>query len=368
MHQRQAEEALKSNNQKMAAQQFRAMLKLDPSNVEAHVNLGVIAFTHGDCPSAEQEFESTLQLEPSLTKARALLAICERKLGQVAAQADMEDAFGKLRDAKLRTQVGVELADLYYQQGDLERTAAVLHTLLDSSPDNVDILFFTQRVYSELADNTLNKLALLAPGSARMEQLIAERLINAGNLKDATEHYKKALQINPNLPGMHFELAESLMESSPNDANIQKEATDELNAAIQADGDNSKVECELGRIALLQSNMDQAFAHYKHAYKLNPKDAQAQTGLAELLNLQNKPEQAIVYLRMAVESDPFNAEGHYKLAQMCRDLKLGDEEKKQMKIFLEIKASNDKVRRLYQQMNPTAASPDSAAVGTSTLK
>src|SRR6202021_3290916 len=98
----------------------------------------------------------------------------------------------------------------------------VLHTLLDLNPDNVDILFFVQRVYSELADNTLNKLAVLDPGSARMEQLIAERLINAGDLKDATEHYRKALQINPRLPGMHFELAEALMEWSPNAQTPQK--------------------------------------------------------------------------------------------------------------------------------------------------
>jgi len=174
--------ALKANDQAAAAQQFRAALKLDPSNVEAHANLGVMSFFHGDCADAEKEFKSALRAAPGLTRAQALMAVCERRLGQPEAQADMESAFAKLDDAKLRTQVGIELADVYYQQGELEKTVSVLHQLLNLNPDNVDILFFAQRVYSELADNTLNKLAVLAPGSARMEQLIAERLINAGDL------------------------------------------------------------------------------------------------------------------------------------------------------------------------------------------
>jgi tetratricopeptide (TPR) repeat protein len=353
-----AQAALKSNDQAMATQQFRAVLKLDPANVEAHANLGVMAFFHGDCTAAEQEFHSVLSAAPSLIKAQALLAICERRLGQPSAQADMESSFAKLDDAKLRTQVGIELADVYYQRGELERTASVLHTLLDLNPDNVDILFFAQRVYSELADDTLNKLAVLAPGSARMEQLIAERLINSGNLKDATEHYRRALQINPKLPGMHFELAEALMESSPNDANSQKEAQSELDAAVQVDGDSSKVECEFGRIAFLQSNTEQAFAHYQRAYELNPKNAQAQIGLADLLKMQNKPEEAATYLRMAIASDPFNAEAHYKLSQVDRQLHLEDEEKKELKLFLDIRATKDKIKLLYRQMNPQATASD----------
>jgi tetratricopeptide (TPR) repeat protein len=274
----------------------------------------------------------------------------------------MQSSFEKLDDANLRTQVGVELADVYYQQGELERTASVLHTLLNINPDNVDILFFAQRVYSELADETLNKLAVLAPGSARMEQLIAERLINAGDLKSAMEHYRKSIQIDPKLPGMHFELAEALLESSPNDASIQKEAQSELYAAVQVDGDSSKVECELGRIALLQADTAQAITHYQRAYQLDPNNPQAQIGLAELLKIKGKPEQAATYLRMAVASDPFNAEAHYKLSQVDRELRLDEESQKELKLFLDIRATKDKVTKLYRQMNPQTTTTDNPPV------
>jgi tetratricopeptide (TPR) repeat protein len=353
-HLERGQAALKANDQQLAATEFRSVLKLDPANVEAHANLGVMAFFHGDCNAAEDEFRAAIKTAPNLIKAQALLSICERRLGQPTAQADMQSAFTKLDDAKMKTQVGMELADDYYQQGELEDTVSVLHELLNLNPDNVDILFFAQRVYSELADNTLNKLAVLAPGSARMEQLIAEKLINAGDLKDATEHYEKALQIDPKLPGMHFELAETMMESSPNDAKTQASATQELQAAIQTDGDSARVECELGRIAMLQSQTDQALAHYKRAYELNPKDAQAQMGLAGVLEMQGNHEQAAAYLRMAVASDPFNATAHYRLSQIARALHLDGESKQQMNLYLEIRKTDDKVRNLYRQMNPQA--------------
>jgi cytochrome c-type biogenesis protein CcmH/NrfG len=359
-----AETALKANDQATAAHYFHSALERDPANVQAHANLGAIAFLQGDCPVAEQEFRSALQVSPGLIKAQALLSICERRQGEPAAQADMENAFAKLDDPKLRLQIGVELADGYYQQGDLEKTAATLHTLLNLSPDNIDILFFAQRVYSELADNTLNKLAVLAPDSARMEQLIAERLINAGDLKSATMHYRKALQMNPKLPGIHFELAETLMESSPNIAATQKEARSELEAAIQADGDSSKVQCLLGRIALLQSDTAQAYSHYHRAYELDPKNPQAQIGLAEILRLQDKPEEAADYLRMAVAADPFNPDAHYKLSQVDRILHRDEEQKKELQLFLDIRATREKVKLLYRQMNPQANVHEDAASGS----
>ena len=355
--------ALRAGDQNAAAEDFRAALKLDPTNVEAHANLGAIAFFHGDCAGAEPQFRDALGGAPTLIRARALLAVCERRLGEPSAQADMEAAFAKLDDPKLRTQLGIELANLYYQQGNLEKTEDVLRTLLAANPDNVDILFFAQRVYSELADGTLNKLAVLAPNSARMEQLIAERLINAGDLKDAVIHYRKAIAMDPRLPGMHFELAEALMEGTPDDASAQEEALRELQEAIEADGDGAGVECELGRISLLQFHTDQARDHYEKAYKLDPQNPVAQTGLAAVAEKQGNLKQAADYLRMAVQADPLNAEAHYQLCQVDKKLNLNEDAQKELKLFLDIRASREKVRQLYREMNPQTAPAvaDSAA-------
>jgi tetratricopeptide (TPR) repeat protein len=343
------EQALKANDQTAAAEQFRAALKIDPANVEANANLGAIAFFHGDCAGAIRNLRSALAVSPSLENAQGLIAMCEKRTGEPAARTDLESAFAKLKDPKLRVQVGVDLADLYYQNGDVDQTLPVVHELVELAPDNADILFFAQRIYSEMADDTMNKLALLAPDSARMQQLIAERLINAGDLKGAIDHYRKALAADPRLPGMHFELAEALLESS-NQAEERAEALKELDEALSSEGDNSRIECAYGRIAALQDKLDEALMHYQRAYKMDPNSGEAQFGLGKTLADQNKLDEALKFLRMAVQTDPMSASAHYRLALVCRDLHLDEEAQKELKLFQDVRQAKDHLAQVYGEM------------------
>ena len=350
-HFQRAQSALQANDSASAESEFHAVLALDPRNAGAHAGIGVLDMGRGDCRAASDEFHSALAAQPSFVRALALLGICQKKLGDDSAAASLQKAFQKLQETPLRVQVGMELADLYEQQGDPEAAASLMRQLVHIDPDNPNILFAAQRIYSGLADDTLNKLAVVAPHSARMQQAIAEKLINAGDLKAAIDHYRNAQQIDPHLPGLHFELGEAILESAPVDAVAQAEAQKELEAAVAIDGDTAKTECELGRIAALQSQLDQAFAHYQRAYQLNPNEVEAQMGMAKLLMTQEKPQEAIKYLRMAVQSDPLNGEAHYRLGLACRALKLTDESKKEIHLFQEIKKTKDQVKEIYRQMN-----------------
>jgi tetratricopeptide (TPR) repeat protein len=350
-HLRKAAEYLKANDPNSAVKEFDAVLAIDPENAEAYANLGVIAFFQHDYQKASPYLRKALAIDPSVMKTQALLGICQKRLGDPSARGLLEKSFAKLKDKPLRLQVGIELASLYDQQGEPGATASVMQSLVDLDPDNVDILFMAQRVYSELADDTLNKLAVLAPGSARMQQVVAEHLVNGGDLPRAIEHYKKALQIDPHLPGVHFELGEAILASSPNNPAAQSEAETEFKAAEVIDGDAAKAECGLGGIALSQSDLDRAFTHYQRAYKLSPNEVEAQLGLARLLMIQQKPQEAVSYLRAAIQSDPLNSEAHYRLASAYKRLHLDDKAQKEMLLFQEIKKTKDQVKELYHQMN-----------------
>jgi Tfp pilus assembly protein PilF len=350
-HLRKAAEYLKANDPASAVRELNAVLALDPKNAEAHANLGVIAFFQHDYKNAAQSLSKALASDPSLAKTEALLGICERRLGQPSAQTLLEKSFPRLKDKNLQIQAGMELAGIYYQQGNLDRAASVMRTLVDLDSDNVEVLYMAQRLYSDLAEDTLNKLAILAPGSARMQQVVAERLINAGDLKGATEHYRKALTIDPRLPGVHYELAEAILEAAPNDAQAQADSLQELDTAVQVDGDSARTECMFGRIAARRSALKEAYAHYSRALALNPADAEAQIGLGRALIAMEKPEEAAKYLRMAVQSDPLNELAHYRLASVCRTLHLKDESDKEFRVFQEIKQAKERLRDLYRQMN-----------------
>jgi tetratricopeptide (TPR) repeat protein len=350
-HLRKAAEYLKANDPDSAVKEFNAVLALNPNNAEAYANLGVVAYFRRDYRNASQYLRKALAIDPSLTKTQALLGICQKRLGDPSAAVLLQESFLKLKDKPLRQQVGLELAALYERQGEPDRAVPVMQKLVDLNPDDVEILYRAQRLYQELGEETLNKLAVLAPGSARMQQVIAESLINAGDLNGATEHYRKALQIDPRTPGVHFELAQAIFESAPSDPAVQAEAEKELAAAVATDGDSAKVQCEFGRIALLKADLDQAHEHYANALRMDPADAEAQLGLGRVLMTMEKPKEAKRYLEMAVQADPLNAEAHYRLAQVYKRLLMTSEAEKEMKLFQEIKKTKDQVRALYRQMH-----------------
>ncbi len=342
---------LKQNDPASASKEFAAVLALDPKNAEANANLGVIAFLRGDYKNASPDLRDALAADPSLAKTQALLGICARKLGDPSAQALLENSFPRVKEKSLQVQAGLELGAIYYQQGNLDRAASIMRSLVDLDPDNIEILFMAQRVYSELADDTLNKLALLAPGSAGMQVVIAEHLINEGDLRGATEHYRKALETDPHLPGLHYELAQAILEAAPADAKAQSDAETELKAAVTLDGDSARTECMFARIALLRQDNGEAYARYKQAFALNPGDAEAQFGMGRMAATMEKPQEAAKYLRMAIQSDPLNENAHYRLASVCRKLQLTEEAEKETKLFREIKDAKDRLESLYRQMH-----------------
>jgi tetratricopeptide (TPR) repeat protein len=350
-HLQRAENALRAQDLETATREYRAVLALDPKNPEAHTNLGVIAFSRGDCETASPNFRQALSASPALAKAQALLGICLMRAGDPAAATFLEKSFPGLTEPRLRMLVGMQLVGIYEQRGELDHAAPVVASLVDIDPDNVDLLYTAQRIYSELAEDTLNKLTIIAPGSARMQQVIAERLVNGGDLNHAMEHFRKALEIDPHLAGVRYELSEAILESAPTSADSQNAAESELQDAIANEGDTAGIECELGRIARLRTKPDQAYLHYSKAHQLDPGEVEAQMGLARVLMETEKPQDALPYLRAAIAADPLNGEAHYRLATAYRKLQMPDEAQKEIKLFQEIKKTKDQVRALYRQMN-----------------
>jgi tetratricopeptide (TPR) repeat protein len=163
-HNRQAQEYLKKNQPDLAAKEFTAILELDPNNLDARGNLGVMYYFHGDYAKAAPQLRAVIKLQPNLSKIQALLGMTERRLGQTAAAlSDLDQSFPQIQDQKLRIQVGMELIEIHYGASNLHKAANVVGVLKQLAPTDPDILYTAYGIYSDLAGESMLSIAMLAP-------------------------------------------------------------------------------------------------------------------------------------------------------------------------------------------------------------
>ena len=348
-HERQAQEFLRANRPDDAVQEFRAILQLDPNNVDARGNLGVTYYFRGAYVDAVPQLRAALKLRPNLWKIQALLGMSERRTGQIqAALTDLEKSFPQIQEEKLRIQTGMELIEIYYGASQLERAAAVAATLRQVAPENTDVLYTSFRIYSDLAGESMLTMAMVAPKSARMHQMMAQELAREGNTAGAVAHYREAVKLDPHVPGLHFEFAEALnLSTNPND---QQEVEKEYQAALAENPFDEKAETRLGDVALRGSDIESALKHYKRALELQPFDAEACLGIGRTLVQMHRPAEAEPYLKRSIELEPFTAAAHYRLALVYRAAGHTAEAQKELAEFERLKQMKERLKQVYEEM------------------
>jgi predicted Zn-dependent protease len=350
-HARQAAEDLKENKPDLAVPEFRAIVALDPSNVDARGNLGVVLFFQGSYGDAIPELRAALKLRPTLWKIQALLGIAEKRTGDVsAARSDLEQAFPNVQDEKIRIDTGMELIEIYSKTGDLDKAAETVNTLRKLEPTNEAVLFAAYRVYSDLTAESLLSLSVVAPNSARMHQALAHELAKRGETEKAIENYRAALKLDPQLPGLHFELAEML--STLTTPESLAEAESEYKAALQANPSDEQSECRLGEIALRRNDAKEAFDRYSKAVQLQPGDPDANIGLAKVLMSMDQPQKAQPLLEHAIQLDPTSAVAHFRLSAVYRETGRPEDAKHELEEYQKYKGMKEKLQEIYRQMRP----------------
>ncbi|MGA2353623.1 MAG: tetratricopeptide repeat protein [Terriglobales bacterium] len=349
-HTRKAAEYLKENRPDLAIPEFKAILAIDPKNVDAHGNLGAVLFFQGAYAEAIPELRAALKLRPTLWKTEALLGIGEKRTGDVeAAQRDLEKAFPNVTEEKVRVETGMELIEIYSATGDLEKAAATVGTLRKLEPANGAILFAAYRIYSDLADESLLSLSVVDPNSARMHQALAHELAKRGRGAEAIRNYRAALKLDPQLPGIHFELAEMLNTLGTDEG--RQEAESEYRAALAANPLDEQTECRLGEIAFRAGDLKAASDDYEQALKLRPEDPEANIGLAKVLMSLNEPQKAEPLLQRAIQLDPTSAVAHFRLSTIYRQTGRVQDAKHELEEYQKYKDMKEKLRAVYGDLH-----------------
>jgi len=277
----------------------------------------------------------------------AYLGMCEVRLGHVAeARRLLETALPQLHGGPFETQAGLELAQLQYQAGDLDAAVDVVRILLPSNSTDVDVLYTTARVYGDLASRSRDALFLAAPESGRSHQLMAELLINRGESRAAIIQYRKALEVEPKLRGVHYELGEAILQDS-RQAPALTDAENEFRAALAENPADAHAEYRLGTICSLRRDYKTAIEYYLRALQIQPDNVYAHQELGAAYIKIGEPEKALEQLLTATRLDPFFPPAHYHLGNLYRQMGREADSRRELAAFEKLENSRKQIDQVY---------------------
>ena len=343
----QVQKYLQEQKPELAIPVLREIISLDPKNLNAQGNLGVLLFFQGNYADAIPHMRAAIELQPELWRIVALLGIAEKRTGDLrAAQADLERAFSNLGEQKVQIQAGLELIELYSASARLDKALSVAVKLQELAPENPQILFVAYQISRQMMDQSLLGMMMVAPDSAETHMMMANELGRRGDPANAIAQYREAIRLNPMLPGAHFELAEQLRTSS--DPALNAQAEDEYKAATRANQYDAKAWRQLGGVMAAKGDFKAAEEHYRKALAVQPQDSEAKTGLAIILISTSQTSEAISLLESAVKDDPTNTEAHYRLSALYRRAGRAADSKREMDAYQHYKDLKDKLDRVYK--------------------
>jgi tetratricopeptide (TPR) repeat protein len=181
-------------------------------------------------------------------------------------------------------------------------------------PRDPEVLYAATHAYSDLSLRASQDLAREAPFSFQVHELNAEALELQGKWDEAAAEYRKILDINPMLPGIHARLGRALLSKpQPSPAEVEQ-ARKNFQEELEVDPRNAVAEFVLGQLAADAKDTATAIQHFTRATKLDTGFMEAYLGLGTALNSAKRFPEAIPPLETYEKMAPDSPTGHYQLA------------------------------------------------------
>ena len=189
-----------------------------------------------------------------------------------------------------------------------------LEVLLHEFPRDPEVLYAATHVFSDLSLGTSQQLMREAPFSFQVHELNAEALEAQGKFDQAAAEYRKILELNPLLPGIHARLGRVLLAAPQPTPEAVTQGKKAFEDELAIDPSNATAEFALGEIAKNDGDYAVAIRHYMRATKLDSGFSEAYLGLGSALVASKQFEEAIPALESYEKFAPDSPSGHYQLA------------------------------------------------------
>jgi tetratricopeptide (TPR) repeat protein len=260
---RSGQAALKRGDFVRATEDFKKVLALDPTLVEAEANLGLAYQSLLDYDAAARCLSHALRERPNLPGLNIIVGMDYLKLGSP------EKAVPYLQHALELDPSSPDAHDamaLYYlTQENFQGAAEQYRRVADINTDKSEALFKIGHQYLDLAARLAYRGARLYPESSWGHRFLGDMLFERGRWEDAAQEYKKALAIESRQSGLHTLLGETYLHTGK-----LEDAEAEFRDELQLDPRYERAVLGLANIQLARSQAVAALASVGLVWQNSP--------------------------------------------------------------------------------------------------
>jgi len=228
---------------------------------------------------------------------------------------------------------GIAAVKCYSVSGAEEAKAfALLDEMAARWPNDADVLYLKAKLHMKAFNDATLAMFQRTPASYRVHELSAEIFEVDSRYDEAVAEYRKAIEMNPQAPDLHFRLGRAILLAGHNPDSLAK-ATAAFRDELKLNPEDGACEFQLGQIAQVEGKKADAKVHFEEALKLSPQFVSALIALGKMETLDKRYDRAIGLLSKAVELQPANETAHYALLTAYRDAGQMDKAKSEKAIL-----------------------------------
>ncbi len=300
-----AVQALAKGDLVAAERGFQRVLKAQPNHVGALGNLGVVYSRMQRVPDAIAVYRRALKLAPDEPGLLLNLGLAYLKLEDYNAAKPLFAAL------PVTPQSSELLATCRLFTGEVDAALATLEKL----PRTPGVLYLLGTAYLKKKDrpraqSVFEELLTTSASPAQAQYLAGKAYYESTLFDEAAVAFRKALELDPSLPGLHLELGKTLISLRDNAA-----AESELRAALDRSPHDAAAAYYLGALLVLESRPEEAFVLLERARSARPDGWAAWYYLGRAKMQLRDTAAAIALLEKAAELNPDEAAIHYQLSR-----------------------------------------------------
>ena len=310
-----------------AAQLFERIGRSDPGSPFVFLLQAERFASEGESDRARVEYRRAIELRPDLA---GTLGAVQRD--PIASSRDIDGGGGRFAEARALFEDG-----RYGAAADLAKSA------LASEPLSAEAMYWLGRAYKGLATATVQRLIDVAPRSHRVDQLEAEALMDRTEFAKAVEAYLRAIEKQPQLPGLRYALGQAYSKMGRFDE-ARKSFEDEL----ARNPHHALARHRLGSLLLDRGQAPEALQHLLRSVEARPEAAETRFDLGRAYLANQDYAKAAREFEYYAASNPESDRVHFLLANAYRGLGRMEDARRELELYQDL--SRKRLQRVQEDV------------------